>query len=280
MCRVLLTGACGFLGKELSKYLSDMHFDVVETTRKGGGDTIPCDLTIREDVALLINSVNPDIILHSAAFVPKYEEDYSNKKENALNLLMLSHLIEENLSNIKIVYISSMTVYGDNKKSKRTESDSCFPTSEYARNKLEGERLLLNSFKKFIIVRVPGLFGKGREDGLIMNLIKSSLGNNTINLPKKPIVWAAMEVSDAAKSIVKLIQSSVLLKRQEIVNIGYDEVYSINRLIKLHNELFGTYLECKVVHPEFIFDLTKLRKMSCLPDRGLKDAMTELKSLL
>ena len=64
-----------------------------------------------------------------------------------------------------------------------------------------------------------------------------------------------MEVSDAARSIVKLIQSSPSLKRQEIVNIGYDEVYSINRLIKFHNEVFGTYLECKIVHPEFIFDL-------------------------
>ena len=70
------------------------------------------------------------------------------------------------------------------------------------------------------------------------------------------------------------------MQRQEIVNIGYDEVYSINRLIKFHNEVFGTYLECKIVHPEFIFDLKKLRKISSLPNRGLKEAMLELKSLL
>ena len=280
MCRVLLTGASGFLGKELSKYLFEMHFDVVETSREGKNNSIPCDLTIREDVAFLINSVNPDLIVHTAAFVPKYEKDYSNKKENSLNLIMLSHLIDESLSNIKIVFMSSMTVYGDNKESRRSESDQCFPASEYARNKLIGEQLLLNNVKNFIIVRIPGLFGKDREGGLIMNLIKSSLGNNSINLPKKPIVWAAMEVSDAAISIVKLIKSSVSLKKQEIVNIGYDEVYSINRLIKFHNEIFDTDLECNISHPEFIFDLKKLKKISSLPSRGLKDAIVELKSLL
>jgi nucleoside-diphosphate-sugar epimerase len=280
VCRVLLTGSHGFLGKELSKYLRKMHFDVIETTRNGENDTISCDLTIRQDVEFLINSVNPDIIVHAAAYVPKDEKGYFNKKKNSLNLLMLSHLIEENLSNVKIVYISSMTVYGDNKKGVSNENDFCFPASEYARNKLEGERLLLSSFNNFAIVRIPGLFGKERREGLVMNLIKSTLNNNKLSLPKKPTMWAAMEVGDAAQAIVKLIQSFALLKKQEVINIGYDEVYSINRLIKLHNEISGVYLECEITHPKFIFDLTKLKQISGLPSRGLKDAMIELRSLL
>ena len=74
MERVLITGASGFMGSHLSKFLLDKGYDVYGTyftpttdKNKVKGKLEECDMRDREKVKEIIERVKPDKIYHLAA---------------------------------------------------------------------------------------------------------------------------------------------------------------------------------------------------------------------
>ncbi|WP_448546859.1 NAD-dependent epimerase/dehydratase family protein [Thalassotalea fusca] len=266
--RVLVTGAQGFLGSHIVSRLAKQGIEVIGLTRQD------CDLSDLNQVKQTVSNLNAELIIHCAAFVPKSLLEYESETLTEKNILLIDNLLDS--TDCPIVYISSMTVYGSNGVTLKKESESPYPESAYAQSKYQGELCLKRSERNALSIRIPGLFGDGRASGLIYNNLKKASQGAELSLPDKPLLWAAMDVEDAAQSIVKIIKQ-YRFNGFDIINLGYSDAYSINKLVDIVNQLFNGKFSYDVVHPEFQFELTKLKELKANPEVVLFDAIQKYK---
>ena len=268
--KLLITGESGYIGKALTSFLRSKKITFYtcasEISQKKRIDL--CDF---KSIKKKILRVEPDLILHCAANVPKDQKSYQNKILANQNILMMKNLLMA--SNCPMIFISSMTVYGNSKEIIRDESQYLFPQNEYAKSKMFCEKLLAKDSRKSIILRIPGVFGGFKKSGIVYNLCHSFKYKKDISLPEEPIDWACIYIND----LVNIIHKTINLKNYQnlCINIGYEEIYSINRLIKLCCDLYQCKINYNIVHPEFVFNLKLANKLKLLPNHNLKDVLRE-----
>lgn len=265
--KILITGSLGFLGKEIKdlslKYGSKYYF----TSRINNNNfKLQCDLTKKDQVKNLSNYIEPDYIIHCASEVPKNQSEYNITKKGEINIIMLSNILAE--FECPIIFISSMTVYGQNEKNIYSENDALNPISQYGYYKALAEKLLMKSKRQYLSLRIPGLFGPNRKNGLIYNVINSVQNDLNISLPDKPVLWAGMHVTDAAKAILDICQLD--WKKYRIINIGYRDSYSINKLLSIISKVLNKNIFHNIKHPIFQYDLKYLDSIGIIINSNLE----------
>ena len=154
MQKILITGANGMLGKELSLVLKENGFDVIKTD-KSNMDILDTDL-----IKSTISSEKPDCVIHCAAYtnVDKAEEEPELAMQiNGKGTENIAACCAEN--NIPIVYISTDYVFDGTKSSPYVTTDKTNPLNIYGKTKLAGEIAVQKYCKNFYIVRTSWLYG-------------------------------------------------------------------------------------------------------------------------
>jgi nucleoside-diphosphate-sugar epimerase len=255
---ILVTGASGYLGTHVLAELRRSGYQAVGLSRRQLPGLEICDLLDAPQLARLMDRVRPDKVIHCAWETPKVRAEYHDDTAAERGLAMLDHLLAA--TDAPILYVSSMTVYGSGNRSvTRREKDAGEPESAYGRAKWAAEEGLRVSGRPGFAVRLPGLFGGGRCNGLVWNLLSALMRGDRPELPRQPLLWAAMDVRDAARAFPTLCDAPP--KSAVPINIGYNDVYSISRLVALLGELTGRAVVCDTPHPDFAFDLTRARAL-------------------
>lgn len=267
----LVTGAQGFLGEHVVNALRAKGATVTPVGRRHAEGVVCCDLATDEDVARMFEQVAPDRIVHCAAHVPKTLEEYRDGNSARASLRMLDTVLVS--STCPVVYVSSMTVYGTGRDRPVAEGDAGDPTSAYGNGKWQGEKRLMADGRDSLAVRIPGLFGPTRRDGLVYNVMYAAKYGETPQLPDAPILWAAMHVADAAESIATLAMARIV--GFEAVNVGYYGKYSIETLIGAACDLFGRHIDYTVKQPNFEFDLSRAERYSAVPACSFREALVK-----
>lgn len=275
MC-ILVTGAQGYLGSKVVEALIAKGEHVHKTGRRSSQNVWTCDLTQYDEVVQLVSHLQPEQIIHCAAFVPQTQQEYQDADATEVSLVMLRNVLQA--SSCPFIYISSMTVYDAATSRPKTELAVGHPTSAYGKGKLSGEEMLKNDGRPAFAVRLPGLFGPPRQNGLVANVVRSFKERQEISLPESPILWAAMLVEDAAQSIALLTDNKI--NQFCAVNVGYPGVYSISRFVQEVENIFGRSIDYDVGHPDFEFNLNKAAELGILPSRSFKQAIIEFGELL
>lgn len=218
--KILLTGASGFIGYNVYRYLKDNGYDVEVCVRKYFDEKFPpeervwygCDLTKPDIVKSILNKVKPDCIIHLAA-------DATTKQNNANpyeivdnNVKSAFNLLQECNSGIKFILASTVLVYGDTLSA--TETMPCKPTSVYGATKIACEAILnaYSSIKdiKPVSLRMCATVGKGMTHGLVKDIIRK-LKDNSVKLElfgnKPGTIKPFMHVSDVSKAIEFFIKN-------------------------------------------------------------------------
>lgn len=258
--RVLVTGGAGYLGTAVLARLHALDVaasgcDIAE--REG---VTRCDMADAAAVSALLQAVKPDVVIHAAALLPKSAADYDDPAQAACNLALLAALCAAKPK--RVVFVSSMTVYGNPVRTPVDESDAA-PLSAYARGKIEGERLLAAQGIAHASARLAGLFGGARRNGLVANLCAAAVAGAAPALPPAPLVWAAVHVEDAAQSLAQLALSGAAAGP---VDIGYPGLISVARLVTLAEELTGRSFSYKVTQPDFAMKLARAAEFGAVPD--------------
>ena len=190
MNRILLTGATGFLGREIFKKLNSE--DVI-TLGRSSTNKIVCDLS----VACPELPADIDVVIHCAGLAHETGRQSSDDvyrlshEQGLLNLLRA--LDQTNVKNF--IFVSSVAVYGVDHGLDYDESYSGQPTTAYGRYKLAAEQQLVQwaqfRNKNFCIIRPPLIFGDN-PPGNLGQLIRAIKKNRYLFIqdvsPRKSMV--------------------------------------------------------------------------------------------
>ena len=265
----LVTGAQGFLGAKVVKALRAAGCKVTPTGRHDINDVFGCDLTVASQVGKLVDKVDPHLIIHCAAHVPKKTAEYQDDLSANENLHMVKMLVAS--TECPLIFISSMTVYGAERDRPVVEEDAGDPTSAYGYGKWQAEQLLKAEARSSLSIRIPGLFGGSRKSGLVYNFMHGVKYAHDFSLPEFPVLWAAMHVDDAAGSIAKIASEGI--QSIEAIHLAYRGSYSIESLVSNVGAIYGRQLDCPVKQPKIEFDLTRADMRRAVPSTSFFESL-------
>jgi len=203
---LLYTGASGFLGKIAFPILSD-KYDVIGLchTNDYNGKFVPVELTDSDSVLKLLDNLNPEIIVHSAACrepdICERKPDFAYKL-NVKPTETIAGWCADN--NKRLVYISTDYVF-DGKNPPYNENTEISPVNVYGKTKAAGESPVRN-VPKHIIVRIPLQYGfsVSGEDSLIAKIISALKQNNTYKINDVQVRYPTLS-DDVACAIADLL---------------------------------------------------------------------------
>lgn len=197
--KVLLTGANGQLGRELTKQLKDKNVELILT------DVAELDITKVAEVNKFVLENNPNVIINCAAHtaVDKCETDVDNAYK--INAIGAKNLASAALNiGAEIVQVSTDYVFDGESPTPRTEFDSTNPQSVYGFTKKAGEDLVRAHNPKHYIVRTAWLYGDGN------NFVKTMINLGKTNKELKVVndqFGSPTSTVDLARVIIALIEN-------------------------------------------------------------------------
>ena len=147
--KILVTGATGQLGFDILKELKRRNHIAVGVSSK------EMDITNFNEVKDVINKVNPQAIIHCAAYtaVDNAEEDIEKcRKVNAYGTENIAKICKE--LDIKMMYYSTDYVFsGEGKDYWKPDDKIKEPLNIYGKTKYEGEIEVQKYLDKFYIIK-------------------------------------------------------------------------------------------------------------------------------
>ncbi len=292
--KFLVTGGAGFIGSHVAEKLAQ-HGEVTiyDNLSVGRKENVPkeCELIVAdllEEDKLNKAMKNVDVVLHEAAFVSirgsfdKLIEDINSNCIGTLNVLKAA----ANNNVKKIVFASSMAVYGQPKRLPVSEEDDLIPVSPYGLSKVRGEMYCASFKEKFglecAVLRYFNTYGVRQTPspyvGVITTFINQALQNKPLTIygdgkQTRDFVW----VEDIASANVLAATKDV----QGTFNVGSGVETSINDVADLVIDSLGvkkTY--CTPAEGEIsriVADIGNAKKkLGYSPKSNLKKIMPEL----
>ena len=261
--RFLITGAAGFLGTPLANSLVSNGHSVVGLDDLSTGDPdrlspevhlVRGDINDRPKLWTLLQDV--DCVYHLAARVIVPESLLYPREYNLVNVSGTVTLMEamRDVGVKRVVFISSGSIYGNQKNQPMKETLRPQPRSPYAVSKLAAEyyiRTIGELWKiETVVLRVFNAFGPGQRlppshAPVIPYCIKQALDNGTIVIhgegkQTRDYVY----VDDVVNAAVRA--SSVSDINRLIINVGSGKEVSVNEIAKIVTEISDTKPE--IVH--------------------------------
>ena len=173
--KIFVTGVNGQLGHDVMNELDKRGIEAVGSditeSYSGIDDGSPVsrmpyvrlDITDRDAVAGVLDSVKPDAVIHCAAWtaVDMAEDDDKVEKVRAVNAGGTANIAEEaEKIGAKMMYISTDYVFdGQGERPWQPDDKDYAPLNVYGQTKLEGELAVSKTVSKFFIVRIAWVFG-------------------------------------------------------------------------------------------------------------------------
>jgi len=288
----MITGARGFLGRNLAEALDDHElilvdknptlFEDAESVRWGFRHVHTCDLL--EDVHVLKQLMyGVDVVIHLAAAtrIPRswssYKEYYETNISGSQQLFQLAQTTHVK----KFIHFSSSSVYGNNGTDTQTEDSPLCPTNPYAVSKVASEMALRVQAEggktELVIVRPFTMYGQYMtygDDGLVIAKFLEALekdeplmlhGNGT---PTRDFLHS----SDAVMGIKLIIEHS---KHGDIYNLGTGRSVSVKQLADCVSDKQVMAPNRRGAVERTCADIGKLRTLGFNPSIDVLDWLTD-----
>ena len=195
--KFFVTGVGGQLGHDIINELynrghmgvgSDIapqYSGIADGTAVTTAPYFPMDITDAASVEKVLTEVNPDVVVHCAAWtaVDAAEEAENIPKVRAINAGGTQNIatVCKSLS-CKMIYISTDYVFdGQGETPWKPDCKDYAPLSVYGQTKLEGELAVANTLDKYFIVRIAWVFGKNGNN-FIKTMLKLSEKYDTLRV--------------------------------------------------------------------------------------------------
>ena len=282
--KILVTGATGFIGKNLVKRLVSKGFSVTCLVRNEskkddilflknlGVNLIYGYITKKGTLKNLFDDVS--VVFHLAGLLGSYNisnERYYNIHVNGTkNLLSLC-------TNQKFIYLSSAGVVGPVVNG--TESTNLNPTNVYEDTKAEAEELVKN-YINYVILRPEFVFGP--NDRHVLLLFKSILNKKFYIIGNDKSLLHPTYIDDLIYCLIKCMDDEI---KNEMFFIAGERSVTVSEFVKLiSKELNVKYNKIKIpvilanIYSILIFPLAKLFNFDPILTKSRIDFFTKSRS--
>ena len=147
------------VGTDLAPEYAGIQDDSYVTT----AEYVSLDITNNDEVQKIIEMVDPDVIVHCAAWtaVDAAEDEDKQAKVRAINVDGTQNIANAAKKiDAKMVYLSTDYVFdGQGKKPWKPDCKDYKPLNVYGQTKLDGELAVAKTLDKYFIVRIAWVFG-------------------------------------------------------------------------------------------------------------------------
>lgn len=278
---ILLTGANGFLGKSILKETSEINF--VSTLSRNSSDYT---ISLENEIPNFKNQF--DIIIHAAGKAHSIPKTEYEKKEfydvNVSGTLNLLKGLEKSGLPKKFVFISSVSVYGQETGNNINEEHPLLAKDPYGISKIKAEVLVQKwcDDNQIIcsILRLPLLVGK-KPPGNLGSMVKAIDKGYYFNIGGGKAKKSMVLVEDVTGFILKVAPVGGIYNLTDGVHPNFDQLsfeisknkkhqfnlpFSIAGVIGKIGDILGSKapinsLKVKKITSELTFDDSKARKL-------------------
>jgi UDP-glucose 4-epimerase len=285
---VLVTGGTGFIGKHLVKAL-EPWCKIVVLSRKGtipGITTINADLVDRDALKNSLASVPIDLVIHGAGntISPDHKNDLDHFAINATGTKNLLDICRQKDIG-RIIYSSSMEVYGQAHNVPVAETHPIIPETYYGMSKYLGE-VYCNEYARiygvhFMALRYSYVYGPGLPEYRgISRFIRNAREGTPLrlfNAGKQATDYIFVNDVVTANILAATTENAI----DQTYNIGSGVATSVDTIAKTIREIMKTGCiqydpESAPVPPQFALDIAKAKKeMNFSPAFSLRDGLKE-----
>ncbi len=255
--KVFVTGVAGQLGHDVMNELANRGYEGIGTDiapqysgiQDGSAVTaapyVQLDITDKTAVEKVITEINPDVVVHCAAWtaVDMAEDDDKVEKVRAINAGGTDHIAQVcKKLDCKMVYISTDYIFdGQGTEPWQPDCKDYKPLNVYGQTKLEGELAVASALSKFFIVRIAWVFGKNGKNFIktMLNLGKTHPQLRVVN----DQIGTPTYTYDLARLLVDMIETEKYGYYHATNEGGYISWYDFTREIFRQAAALG--------HPEY-----------------------------
>jgi UDP-glucose 4-epimerase len=254
--KFVVTGGAGFIGSNIVKQLLKQNHTpiVIDNLCRGKIERISSPdiefhkVDIRNIDQLKKILKNSDGIFHQAALTDVQESFTKQEEYNDVNVKGTENIFKiAKEFNLKVVYASSSSVYGNPEKIPITENSKRDPINPYGKTKLDDEFIAEKYSKDSVSIiglRYFNVYGKG-QTGSYAGVITKFI--NKLKENKDPIIFGSgiqvrdfIFVEDVALANISAMKSNV---NNGFFNIGTGITTSIKQLAEIMIDLSNLKLE-------------------------------------
>jgi dTDP-4-dehydrorhamnose reductase len=230
--KVFLTGANGFLGQHLYRYLTAAGFEVIAASQNECRiqTELPvnyCSLNITQKTQVFetLQSIQPNVIIHAAAMSKPNECLQQPNNCFTTNVTATDYLLQAATliaHNVHFIYISTDFVFGEN--GPHAEDDLPHPLNYYGYTKLMAEHLVKQSSLPYSIVRPVFIYGRqwhGMRPSFLQWVLHALQHQKTIQ-----VVSDQWRTPTCALDICKGIDAMIQLQKTGIYHLAGSEILS------------------------------------------------------
>jgi dTDP-4-dehydrorhamnose reductase len=211
--KILVTGASGLLGLNLSLRIRDKHHIIGVDRAKLVNtpfDLIKLDLLDWGALPKLLDETEPTALIHCAANALVDACELDPDSAETLNAALPGKLAELCAPRgIKLLHISTDAVFDGTKEGVYTEDDAPNPLSVYAQTKLDGENAVLDANPDAIIARVNFFGWSLSGTRSLAEFFVNNLGAGKEVKGFNDVYFCPIFVGDLADTLLGMIEKSL-----------------------------------------------------------------------
>ncbi|WP_269920192.1 dTDP-4-dehydrorhamnose reductase [Caldifermentibacillus hisashii] len=198
--KILVTGYTGQLGYDVVQHGLEKGLEMIGVGSKD------LDITNKDNVSKYVKKINPDAIIHCAAYtaVDRAEDDkeacWNVNVEGTKNLAQAAKDIDA-----KFMYISTDYVFNGEGDIPFKEMDEPNPMGYYGLTKYEGEKVVQQLLDKWFIVRISWVFGINGHN-FVKTMLRIAETRNEVNVVSDQI-GSPTYTFDLARLLIDMIQT-------------------------------------------------------------------------
>ena len=237
--KILITGARGFIGNKLCCSLSEKFkvHGISKKFQKRKYEVITHDLNKKIKIQQCYN-----FIIHAAAEIPlKYNKSSIFRSNVKMIKNILDFASKKKIHNL--IFFSSMAVYDTKNKIKISEKNKLciYKENNYALSKIECEKIIMqwlnqNKKNKALILRIPGIVGKGSHSNFVSNIVQNMTKRKKVNVFNSKSKFNNIVHID---TLINFIIDKILSFKNKflVLNFGSKKPINIEKLVRIISEV-------------------------------------------